>query len=424
MPIGDYNKTVYTENTDVTPVVLNNNENKTKELDTALAAHQADYVRQPGYGTTSGSANAYALTLNPAPTSYTAGMGIVVKVNAANTGASTINVNELGAKSILDSKGNALTSGKLKLNLVYTLRYDGTNFILQGEGGDVSKLLNVIKNGNFASVDFWAGATANISVSSNELTVTPTAQYGGVYQNLSNYAVYKSHKLYFCADVYVPSLNIPLLINDGTAEGYAHPSVINTWHRISGVINVSSSATVVRLKLEDHRASGWTASKIKNCMIIDLTDMFGAGKEPDKATIDALIQELGGWWDNPSIFNLVEGNTTLFSSIGQQATGSLTPFKAKWITFHVSGTIRISFNLRSINLGTPVYGRIYRNGAIAGILRSTDQTTWSTFTEDFTVNIGDTLELFMWTTNGSFSVLVADFYIKNNGDTIANIYSS
>lgn len=103
-------------------------------LDSKLA--NTDYIRQPGYGTTAGSANAYTLTLSPVLSAYTAGICVAVKIHAANTGTSTININGLGAKSILDSKGNTLPSGKLRLNGVYTLRYDGTNFILQGEGGE------------------------------------------------------------------------------------------------------------------------------------------------------------------------------------------------------------------------------------------------------------------------------------------------
>ncbi|MCQ4363125.1 hypothetical protein KQR54_18675, partial [Mycobacterium gordonae] len=99
-------------------------------------AHLADYIRQPGYGTTAGSANTYTLTLSPALGAYAAGVAIAVMIHTANTGAATINVNGLGTKSILDSKGNALTSGKLALNSVYTLRYNGTAFILQGEGGE------------------------------------------------------------------------------------------------------------------------------------------------------------------------------------------------------------------------------------------------------------------------------------------------
>lgn len=97
---------------------------------------ESDYIRQPGYADTSGTANTYTAALNPALSSYTSGVALAVKINAANTGASTINVNGLGAKSILNSKGAALVAGKLVVGGVYTLRYNGTAFILQGEGGD------------------------------------------------------------------------------------------------------------------------------------------------------------------------------------------------------------------------------------------------------------------------------------------------
>lgn len=116
-------------------------------------AHIADYVRQPGYGVTTGSANTYAITLSPAPTSYVDGMGIVAKINVANTGASTINVNSLGAKSIVDSKGNALTADKLKTTV--SLKYNSTtgNFILQGEGGGGTATAGDILSGLTATVD-------------------------------------------------------------------------------------------------------------------------------------------------------------------------------------------------------------------------------------------------------------------------------
>jgi hypothetical protein len=94
-----------------------------------------DYVRQPGYAAASGT-NELTVTLDPAPTAYVAGMGVCLKTSAANTGAVTINVNGLGVKSVLKSNGSALSSGNLKANSVYTVRYNGTNFILQGEGGE------------------------------------------------------------------------------------------------------------------------------------------------------------------------------------------------------------------------------------------------------------------------------------------------
>lgn len=119
--------------------------------DAAGNSHMADYIRQPGYGVTAGSANTYTLTLSPALIAYAAGICVAVKIHVANTGASTLNVNGLGAKSILDSKGNVMTSGKLRLNGIYTLRYDGANFTLQGEGG----------SGNAIASDLLAGKTAS-----------------------------------------------------------------------------------------------------------------------------------------------------------------------------------------------------------------------------------------------------------------------
>ncbi|MBB6637358.1 hypothetical protein [Cohnella thailandensis] len=104
--------------------------------DAAPLSHVSDLTSHVPYAAATGSANAYAVTLSPAPTSLPAGLALAVKINVANTGASTINVNALGAKSILNSKGAALASGKLVANGIYTLRYNGTAFILQGEGGE------------------------------------------------------------------------------------------------------------------------------------------------------------------------------------------------------------------------------------------------------------------------------------------------
>lgn len=100
-----------------------------------LAAHLADYVKQVPYGVATGPANAYAVTLSPAPTAYTEGMAIAVKINVENTGPSTINVNGLGAVAIKKPNGLDVAAGNLKANSVYTMRYNGVNFILQGEMG-------------------------------------------------------------------------------------------------------------------------------------------------------------------------------------------------------------------------------------------------------------------------------------------------
>jgi len=87
------------------------------------------------YAADSGAANAYVVTLATAPASYTAGLRVSMKVTAANTGASTINVNALGVKSIKKPTGDALSSGDLIAGAVVDLRYDGTNFQMTGYSG-------------------------------------------------------------------------------------------------------------------------------------------------------------------------------------------------------------------------------------------------------------------------------------------------
>lgn len=102
---------------------------------TTVESHQADDTSHVRYGSASGT-NAKTITLNPAPTALVEGFAVSFKNATQNTGAVTLNVNGLGAKSVLKPNGTALASGNLKANSIYTVRYSGTAFILQGEGGE------------------------------------------------------------------------------------------------------------------------------------------------------------------------------------------------------------------------------------------------------------------------------------------------
>lgn len=112
----------------------NTAESKANNAIAQLADVTAQGVR---YAADTGTDNAKVVTLPaPVPTAYFEGMAIAFKNKVLNTGAVTININGLGAKSILKSNGSALASGSLKADSIYTIRYNGTAFILQGEGGE------------------------------------------------------------------------------------------------------------------------------------------------------------------------------------------------------------------------------------------------------------------------------------------------
>lgn len=87
--------------------------------------------RATAYAVGAGSANAQTLTLSPAITAYAAGQSFNFTAGATNTGATTLAVNGLTAKSIKKLDGaTALTAGDIVSGGTYRVTYDGTNFVL------------------------------------------------------------------------------------------------------------------------------------------------------------------------------------------------------------------------------------------------------------------------------------------------------
>ena len=72
----------------------------------------------------------YAITLSPVPAAYITGMQVTFKANTANTGAATLNVNGLGAKTIVKAVSTALATNDILANMFCLCVYDGTNFVL------------------------------------------------------------------------------------------------------------------------------------------------------------------------------------------------------------------------------------------------------------------------------------------------------
>jgi hypothetical protein len=82
------------------------------------------------YFVTTGSANAYAAAPTPALSAYPTGHEFRFKANFSNTGAATIAVSGLSAQAIKRRDGSALIGGEIVNDQQYSIRYDGTNYIL------------------------------------------------------------------------------------------------------------------------------------------------------------------------------------------------------------------------------------------------------------------------------------------------------
>lgn len=116
------------------PTQLENNALVGNNTDIAVGTGNT-FVTQTGlqhnaekYAADAGANDTYVITLSPVPTSYTAGMVVHFKANTANTGACTLNVNSLGAKTIKRDVSVDLDTGDILANQLVTVIYDGTNF--------------------------------------------------------------------------------------------------------------------------------------------------------------------------------------------------------------------------------------------------------------------------------------------------------
>jgi hypothetical protein len=88
-------------------------------------------------GTDVGAADAYVLTPTTAIVAYASKMLVLFSPLVTNTGACTINISGLGAKSIKTGSGSNPAAGALIAAQPLLLQYDGTNFVIIGGSSKV-----------------------------------------------------------------------------------------------------------------------------------------------------------------------------------------------------------------------------------------------------------------------------------------------
>lgn len=167
-----------------TPVTCLNNAEFINQYQTAVSTPET--LKNLVYAEDGGSTDAYVVSLDPAPTSYVAGLEVKFKANTVNTGAATLNVNSLGAKTIKKNFNEDLADGDIRAGQIVTAVYDGTNFQLQASSGtmiDGGTYVKPSTNGdeirayhtdgtNYAEVQH-DGTDAKISTNTGHIVLTP-----------------------------------------------------------------------------------------------------------------------------------------------------------------------------------------------------------------------------------------------------------
>lgn len=80
------------------------------------------------YAADTASTDDYTIAPSPALTAYAAGIKVTFKAVTANTGACTVNVNGLGAKSLKRGVSTDPGDNYIKAGSIVEAVYDGTNF--------------------------------------------------------------------------------------------------------------------------------------------------------------------------------------------------------------------------------------------------------------------------------------------------------
>jgi microcystin-dependent protein len=129
-------------------------------LTQALTAKQ--HINNAGqYCSVGGTANVITLSTGFSTSAYAAGQTFSFKVGTTNTGAVTVNVDSLGAKSLVraDGSNTALQAGDLVSGALVEIQYDGTRFQLRGPSTTATSadvLARIVKTGTIVA---WAHST-------------------------------------------------------------------------------------------------------------------------------------------------------------------------------------------------------------------------------------------------------------------------
>ena len=146
----------------------------------------------------------------------------------------------------------------------------------------------LLRNGNFADNSVWLANTVTLSIANNIATFTRSdlTSTGRITANRNNAAqpYIANHKYLITGEINVPALTAQKIALRYAAKDIVslHPDdvVLNAWNRLSTIFTQEADSPNTYLQIYDYRTvdegDGLNSVQARNCMVIDLTALFGS----------------------------------------------------------------------------------------------------------------------------------------------------
>lgn len=220
--------------------------------------HGTAGLRILNHAADTGAANAYAVAPSPAVTAYATGQIVTLKPANGNTGASTIAVNGLAAKNIKILAGADPSANMMVTTGVYTLVYDGTNFVLLNPSlGSAAYLTAGTAANNLVQLDGSAklpavdgSALTNLSAGAQQfvLLATATASSSASLDFASQITSPYDFYYFYFKDILPATSNVSLAFRMSYNNGSSYISGANTYqgqyHRNANASTTSTATSI------------------------------------------------------------------------------------------------------------------------------------------------------------------------------------
>lgn len=152
---------------------------------------------------------------------------------------------------------------------------------------------NIITNGDFTTnVSRWSKYFCTLTSVDGVAEITDQKDISGRNRAGQDYEAPAGHKIYARADVKATTnlagIGIPtalrLVSHTGSGE----------WEKLSFIRTFATE--IAEITLIDNRTSDWDTVYFDNVFVVDLTATFGAGNEPTKTEMDALMAYFPNSW--------------------------------------------------------------------------------------------------------------------------------